>query len=147
MIIHSRLLGSLTVTDEEVYSFPLGLFGFPECRSFAMVRAERDGFYWLQSVDLEALAFILVDPFVYFDGYSVDVPTPDLRDLEIADAAELAIFAIVTLPRTPAESPTANLHGPLAFNMRLRRGKQLALQDEEYGVRCTFDLDAPSVVE
>jgi flagellar assembly factor FliW len=147
VIIQSQLLGALTVTEEEIFSFPTGLFGFPECRSFVMVGTDRTGFYWLQSVDHATLAFILVDPFLYFDGYAVDVAPADLVELGVEGGSDLAIFAIVTLPRSHDEPPTANLQGPLALNMRLSRGKQLAVQDPRYGVRCELDLGAVASAE
>jgi flagellar assembly factor FliW len=140
VIVESKLFGNLTVAPEEAFFFPLGLFGFPECRSFVMLSAGREGFYWLQSVEHSALAFMLVDPFLHFDGYAVDLGATDRADLDVVDAADAAIFGIVTLPRSADEPPTVNLQGPLALNFRARRGKQLAVQDTEYGVRCPLEL-------
>jgi flagellar assembly factor FliW len=140
MIVHSDLLGPLTVSPEELISFPNGLFGFPECQSFALVPAARDGMFWLQSTDHGTLAFLLADPFLFFDGYVVDLAAADRSELEAEDAGEIAILAIVTLPHTREEPPTANLQGPLAFNLRARRAKQLAISDSEFGVRCPLDL-------
>jgi flagellar assembly factor FliW len=142
VIVDSRLFGALTVAPEEVFHFPVGVYGFPECRSFVMLTAEREGFYWLQSVEHSALAFMLVDPFLYFEGYVVDLGATDRGDLQVTDAGDTAIFGIVTLPRSSDEPPTVNLQGPLALNMRARLGKQLALQDSDYGVRCPLDLAA-----
>src|SRR5439155_14844412 len=35
MTIQSAILGEVTVNAQDVVSFPAGLLGFPECRSFA----------------------------------------------------------------------------------------------------------------
>lgn len=139
MIISSDLFGSLTVSPEELIDFPGGLFGFPECRGFVLIPAERTGLYWLQSAEHGALAFLLVDPFLFFDGYAVDVAPVDLADLG-GESAEIAILAIVTLPRERGGQPTANLQGPLAVNLALRTGKQLAIAESQFGVRCPFSL-------
>ena len=141
VIVDSKLFGSLTVSEDELFQFPNGLYGFPECRTFVMLAAERDGFYWLQSADHSALAFMLVDPFLFFDGYTVELGNTDRAELEIDEPSDAAILAIVTLPRGPGEPPTANLQGPLALNTRDKRGKQIALQDTEFGVRCELDLE------
>ena len=91
--------------------------------------------FWLQSADHAALAFLLVDPFLACEGYAVDLNAADLTDLRAVTPADVAVLAIVTLPRTRAESPTANLQGPLALNVADGRGKQLAISDKGYGVR------------
>ncbi len=140
MIVQSDLLGTLEVTEEEIIDFPAGLFGFPECRSFILLPAARDGVYWLQSVEHGALAFLLADPFQYFEGYSVDLPPADRKDLRVASQSDLVVLAIVTLPRSREEMPTANLQGPLAINLISRRGKQLAIGESEHGIRCPIAL-------
>jgi flagellar assembly factor FliW len=140
MIIPSDLLGPLTVSEEEVVQFPAGLYGFPECQRFVVVPAEREGLYWLQSLDHAALAFLLADPFAFFDGYSVDLAPTDLAELQATESSEIGLLAIVTLPRTRHERPTANLQGPLAIHLGAQRGKQLAIAESEFGVRCAFEL-------
>jgi flagellar assembly factor FliW len=140
MFVNSDMLGPLDVADDEVIEFAAGLFGFPECRAFVLVPAERDGLFWLQSADHSALVFLLVDPFVFFEGYSVDLTSIDRAELQAFDAADVAVLAIVTLPRSRAQQPTANLQGPLALNLRSRRGKQIALADSEFGLRRPIDL-------
>ena len=143
MIIESDLLGPLEVAADELYRFPQGLFGFPDCHEFILVGAERPGLYWLQSTEFPALAFVTVDPFSYFDGYVLDLPTPDLRDLRVGSPDDVLVLAIVTLPGAHDEPPTANLQGPVAFNVRSRLAKQVVLENSPFGTRCPFELDHP----
>jgi flagellar assembly factor FliW len=138
MNIQSDLLGPLKVETSELLRFPTGLFGFPEARDFVLLQAERKGVYWLQSAEHSALAFVLVDPFVHFTGYSVEIPDGDLRDLGRPEEEDLMVLAIVTLPRSSDGKATANLQGPLALNLRNRLGKQLA--EGEGDLRKTFSL-------
>lgn len=140
MIVESELLGTLTVPDEEVIRFPTGLFGFPDHQDFLLLPAEQEGLYWLQSTESEALAFLLADPFVFFDGFSVELSPGDRHDLRANEASEIAVLAIVTLPRSPREQPTANLQGPLALNLKAQRAKQLAIPDSDFGLRAPLDL-------
>jgi flagellar assembly factor FliW len=140
MLVTSDLLGPLTVPVDEVIEFPSGIFGFPECRRYVLVPGEREGFFWLQSADHSALAFLLVDPFLFFEGYSVDLSAQEIQELGVREASDVAILAIVTLPRTRHEQPTANLQGPVAIAFGSRRGRQLAIAESEFGVRCTLDL-------
>ena len=143
-LVHSDLLGSFTIPGGSAIDFPSGLLGFPDCHRFALVRAGTDAVYWLQSLDETSLGFLLVDPFVHFADYSVDIPANDAAELSANDAAEMAVLAIVTLPSTssPDARPTANLQGPVAINLRLRRGMQIICPDVDYGVRRPFTLSA-----
>lgn len=140
MIVQSDLLGEIEITSDEIIDFPSGLFGFPECRGFVLLPAAREGMYWLQSTEHGALAFLLADPFRFFTGYSVDLAAADRVDLRVTSPADVVVLSIVTLPRSRDGRPTANLQGPLAINVAARRGKQLALGESEFGIRCPIDL-------
>lgn len=141
MTVESKILGPLTVPAEAIIRFPSGLFGFPERRSFAFVPGNREGTYWLQSADDPYLAFVLVDPFLFFPGFTADLPPAEVAELGSSEeAGDVAVLAIVTLPASRGEKPTANLQGPLALNLKAQLGKQLALEDPTYGVRCEFEL-------
>lgn len=128
----------LTATPTETLHFDRGLLGFPECRSFRVRAAERAGLYWLESLENETLHFLLVDPFRFFPGYAVELGAVDRNALDARDAADVAVFAIVTLPRDGG-SWTANLQGPVVINTRSGLGRQMVLGDARIGVRCPFD--------
>ncbi|MEQ8329945.1 MAG: flagellar assembly protein FliW [Longimicrobiales bacterium] len=132
--IDSTLLGPLSVPVEQSFTFGQGIPGLPEARSFALLSAEREGFYWLQSLDSAALTFLLIDPFRFVDGYSVDLTPTELGVLTPDDPADILVLSILTLPKKPEDPATANLQGPLAFNVRLRQGKQVILESP-YGLR------------
>ncbi len=123
-------------------TFPAGLFGFPECRDFLLTTTGRAGFYWLRSCEHDALAFLLADPFIFFPGYSLDLGDRDAAGLAFADAADLAVLAIVTLPRGAGEPLTANLQGPVVLNIPRGVGRQVVVPDSAYGLRCEFRVEA-----
>ena len=139
MNVPSQLLGELTVEPDEVFHFPSGLFGFPDSRDFVLLPAEQEGFFWLQSTEHAALAFLLADPFRFFEGYAVVVGQNERGDLRDPERAELLVLVIVTLPRKRGDRPTANLQGPIALNLRARLARQLPVADGEFGVREEFD--------
>jgi len=140
LAVRSDLLGDLEVRASDVFSFPRGVLGFPECRRFALLRGARDGLYWLQSLDYSALAFLLVDPFTVMSNYAVDVEPWQVAEIGSADPSDLGLLAIVTLPSQRGELATVNLQGPLAFNFRTRRAKQIICAEDTHGVRCPVDL-------
>lgn len=139
--VSSDLLGPLAVARDAIFTFAEGVFGFPECRRFALLAAGRPGVYWLQSLEHGTLTFLLADPFRFVPGYSVELGDADQVELGAHEPADVAMLCIVTLPRTRDERPTANLQGPLAFNMRTQDARQLALGDARWGVRWALDLD------
>jgi len=140
-LVHSDLLGDFTIPSNSAIEFSAGLLGFPECRRFALVRAGTDSMYWLQSLDYPTLVFLLVDPFPHFTDYTVEIPAIDAQELGVAAPSDLAMLSIVTLPAPGSgERPTANLQGPVAINLRSRRGKQIVGADADHGVRRPFDI-------
>ncbi len=140
LTVRSDLLGELKLRSTDVFLFAQGILGFPECRCFALLRGTRDGLYWLQSMEYSALAFLLVDPFTVVDDYAADVPSSKLADLGAANATDIAILAVVTLPNASGDCPTVNLRGPLAINFGTRRAKQIVTHEGDYSVRCPVDL-------
>jgi flagellar assembly factor FliW len=138
--VRSDLLGELQVRSNDALHFNNGMLGFPECRRFALVRAERDGLFWLQSMEYSTLAFLLVDPFAVVREYSIDVAPSQLAELGAYRPADIGLLSVVTLPAGPGEQPTANLQGPIAINFATRMAKQLVLSETDFGVRVPIDL-------
>ena len=137
--VRSDLLGTIEVDPAAVFTFPRGLLGFPECRSFVLVPSERDHVYWLQSADYPSLAFLVIDPFTFFEGYTVDLAATELARAPISPD-NVTILAIVTLPRAAGDRPTANLQGPLVLDSRRSEGFQVIVADGRYGIRETLAL-------
>lgn len=136
----SALLGTLSVPGDRVFRFPSGLVGLPDCRTFALVPG-RPGLYWLQSLEHATLTFLLADPFLCVEGFQLELDLPPLSGRPREE--ELAVLAIVTLPRDPEGSATLNLQGPLLFSFADGTGRQLVLSRSPWGVRHPIDL-APS---
>lgn len=140
--IRSELFGTIDLTEDDLIEFSDGLLGFPECRTWALLRGTKDGTAWMQSADHATLVFLLVDPFIFFDGYSAELSPSELTRLKARDAGEIAVFAIVTLPKSGEETCTANLQGPVVMNVTSRRGVQVVLGDQPFGTRAPIPLSA-----
>lgn len=134
--VRSTTLGTLHADPADLVTFPSGLAGLPQAREWVLVRTEREGFYWLQSRQEAALTFLLADPFRAFPGYEVELGPGDLAALGSRGAQDVAVLAVVTLPGRPGAPLLANLQGPLALDLRTRRGRQVILSESPYGIRC-----------
>ena len=131
MKIATKAYGLIDVDERQRISFPLGLLGFEPLKEYVLLDAERQPFYWLQSLEVEQLAFILINPFLFRPDYELDIDDEDLRDIGLSGPEKALIFAVVTIP-PEGEPMTANLQGPLVLNRDTRTGKQAVLTDSRW---------------
>jgi flagellar assembly factor FliW len=129
--VATKAYGLIEVDPRQKIIFPQGLFGFESFKEYMLLDAERQPFYWLQSVDVEGIAFILINPFLFRPDYEVNINNEELADIDILSPEKALIFSIVTIP--PGGGPmTANLQGPLIINRDTRTGKQAVLTDSRW---------------
>jgi flagellar assembly factor FliW len=132
MIKETSTLGTLDISEEQVYHFPKGLPGFEEETEFAVVELEDGQFSYLQSLKTDSLTFLLTDPFLFYPDYEFEFPDTDAEELEIKDA--FLIRSIVTL-REELEQSTLNLLAPIVLNPLNHTGKQVVLIKSHYQTR------------
>ena len=131
MKVATKAYGLIDVDERQKLIFNRGLFGFENLHEYILLDAERQPFYWLQSVKSEAVAFILVNPFLFRPDYEVNISNEELAEIGINSPEKALILSIVTIP--PDGSPmTANLQGPLVINRDTRTGKQAVLSDTRW---------------
>lgn len=137
--VPSRLFGPIKVTPDRLFFFPTGLLGFTGESRYVLLPANREGVFWLQSADDGNLAFLVVDPFRFFEDYIVDVPDQDMP-FDTSASDDLLVLTIVTLPRDAAARPTTNLQAPVVLHLRDRCGTQFVLRTGNQPSRQPFDL-------
>ena len=108
--------------------FPNGLFGFESFTKFSLIEAEYKPFYWLQSEQDKTLSFLVVDPFIFFDDYELDIDDNSLKSIEVKTPADVVVLTIITIPGSNGKI-TANLQGPLIINKTNNLGMQFVLSD------------------
>jgi flagellar assembly factor FliW len=127
----TKAYGVIDVDERQKIAFPQGLFGFESFKDYVLLDAQQQPFYWLQSVDMEQIAFVLVNPFLFRPDYEINIENDELADIDIRSPEKALLFVIVTIP--PDGSPmTANLQGPLVINRDTRMGKQAILTDTRW---------------
>lgn len=135
MQIKTKAYGVVDIDDRQLLRFPSGLFGFETLRDFALLDAAQQPFYWLQSVDVEQVAFVLIKPTIFRPDYEPAVTGQDLEalGLENTDGEESLVFSIVTFVEN--ETMTANLQGPVIINRNKRTGRQCISTDSRWQTR------------
>ena len=136
MIIKTRYFGELDIRDEDIIRFGHGIPGFENVKRFVLIDSDEDGlpFKWIQGVDEPKPAFVIVDPFVISKDYEVKLSDELLDELEIKSPTDVSVFCIVVVPEDISKM-TVNLQAPLVISNVSRKGRQLILDTDKYGVR------------
>ena len=131
MKVLTKAYGQVEVNERQRITFPSGLFGFESFKEYVLLDAEQQPFYWLQSLDVEQVAFVLINPFLFRPDYEMNIDNEELLPIGITDPGKAVIFSIVTI--SSDDSPmTANLQGPLVINRDSRLGIQAILTDTRW---------------
>ena len=131
MKVATKAYGLIEVNEGQKICFPQGLFGFEHLKDYLLLDAERQPFYWLQSADVEQVAFVLINPFLFRTDYELNIDNDELHAIGITDPDKALIFTIVTIPGDGGPM-TANLQGPLVINRESRIGMQAVLTDSRW---------------
>ncbi|MDP8246462.1 MAG: flagellar assembly protein FliW [Candidatus Hinthialibacter antarcticus] len=135
--------GSITIPETDVLDLPEGLVGFNLYHRFTILKdPEQEPFLWLQSLNEPDLAFVVVNPFLFFPGYEIKVKNSDLASIGLDDLAKAEVLTIVTIPTNPMDL-TTNLRGPMVVNVEDKVAKQFVLIDDRYNTKHFLLHDIP----
>jgi len=142
LTVSTTRFGDISIEEDRLIHFPEGLLGFPDQKTF-IIQQHKSGslFYWLQSVDLPYLAFIIINPFLGEKDYLKELPPSDQVYFNgIEDGRTLAL-ALVTIKPESVPPLTMNLVGPVIINLENRTGRQVVLSTTRYS--CKHPLVLP----
>lgn len=131
MTIATKAFGEVEVDERQILDFPEGLIGFQKFKRYALLDAPQKPYFYLQSMDLPELAFILVDPFLFRADYAVDVNDELSAALGLKSPEDALILCLVTAPPNGG-AVTANLMGPLVIGKASRLGAQAPQADPRW---------------
>jgi len=129
--VTTKAFGLIDVEEHQRVTFPQGLFGFESFKDYVLLDAEQEPFFWLQSMDEENVAFVLINPFIFRTDYEMNIDNEELLPIGISDPGKAVIFSIVTIP-PDGGAMTANLQGPLIINRDNHLGVQAILTDSRW---------------
>jgi len=130
MLIHTSRFGEVDVDQNRIMKFPKGLLGFPDESQYVLLEAGQDSyFWWLQSIELPELAFVVTDPSYFVPTYKVPIRVEQMNELGISSLDEAQVFVVVNKRDSWL---TGNLQGPLVINVASRTGEQLVLSDRRF---------------
>lgn len=136
MEINTIRFGTIDVQKDKVLSFPKGILGYSNDKQYILFpHAEGSPFFWLQSVDDGSLAFVVMNPRLVKNDYSIKIEETAMETLQANDTTELDVMCIVTIPPNRPKDMTINLLGPIIINTHKRRALQIVCPDENYSHR------------
>ncbi|MBJ6361930.1 flagellar assembly protein FliW [Paenibacillus sp. GCM10012307] len=128
-------LEEVEIPRESILRFELGLPGFENLRSFALIQmAEDSDIRTLQSLEESHISFLVSSPFIFHPQYEFDLPEPVQEELELNGEEDLEILAILNVPGDISKA-TINLLAPLIVNKNNGKAKQYILRSNEYSPR------------
>jgi len=120
-----------------VIEFVAPMPGFPDARSFVLVRVDDDGLVFsMTSVDTPELRFLVMAPSPFFPDYAPEIDDESLTALGAGpdDAGDLLVLLVITTGEKAADA-TANLMAPIVVHQRTRRAVQVILATSGLAVR------------
>ncbi len=134
MKVNTKPYGLIDVDERQRIFFPYGILGFESLKDYVLLDASQQPFYWLQSMDVVEIAFVLIDPRIFRPDYELEVDEEELKEIGIESKNDILDFAIVTIPENTANM-TANLQGPIIINKKTRVGRQSISTNPKWKVR------------
>lgn len=126
--VKTTRFGLVEVNADQLITFPHGLLGFEELHDYFFHPVPGNpAFRWMQAVSASDVAFLLVDPFIFFPDYAVEISPQQEQELDVGSPQEVLVYTTVTIPAGRTEDITTNLAGPLVFNPHKRLGLQVVM--------------------
>jgi len=135
VIVETRRFGSLEIEEKDVIFMVGGMLGFEDKSKYILLDHDKETpFKWLQSAEDPALAFVVMEPFLFYPQFEFDLSEEDVRELELEKPEQAQVFAVLVVPED-VKKITANLKAPIVINTYNKKGKQVILTSDRYPVK------------
>ncbi len=136
MKINTSRFGEIDVPDEDIITFPYGILGFDKSSQYVILNdPATEPLRWLQSIQEDDLAFVIIDPLRFRVEYELDLSDEDVESLELTSPEEAITYAIVVIPKNEPQRMTANLQGPIVINAAKMVAKQVISTNPQHRLK------------
>ena len=133
MEVRTTRFGVIDIAEDRVITFTKGLLGFPGHTRYCLLEPGEDAcFFWLQSVEDPDLAFVITDPRLFVQDFSVPIRPEQMTDLSLNGLEDAQVFVVVN---KVGDQLTGNLQGPLVVNTLNKIGEQIVLAEKRWTTR------------
>lgn len=136
MEINTRDFGVVEVDEDAVYEFDDGLYGFEDTKRFAIFKRDFEdiSFLNLQAVDSIVPCFLVFEPWDLHPDYRPVLSKEDLELCQAGNIEDLVFLVIATVPASIGDL-SINLKSPVVLNPKIRKARQVILQNPDYAVK------------
>ncbi|WP_196598634.1 flagellar assembly protein FliW [Pectinatus frisingensis] len=125
--------GNIEVDETRAIRFADGIPAFEDEHEFVIIPYNEEmPFLFLQSTNTPDLAFLMVNPFIFFTDYEFTINDTAMDKLQIKKQEDILIFSLLTVPDGDVGKTTANLLAPIVINQLNHRAVQLILENTDY---------------
>lgn len=137
MEINTQYFGTISCSEKELIHFPDGLFGFPELKDYVPLafHDNSDALICLQSIKNFDISFIVMNPFLLYEGYSPELSKEDKRLLKVSRMEDIISYYVICVIHDSMDDSTVNLKCPIAVNTENREARQVILDNPLYKFR------------
>lgn len=129
MEIETRDFGKMEINEDQIISFPDGLYAFEDARRFALIAPKENEYpIWLQCIDNLRPCFIVFDPYIFCEDYNFSLNEGEKTILGIKDNSNTKVLCIAHVPEDFRDT-TVNMKSPIVVNMDNKTAMQVILQD------------------
>jgi flagellar assembly factor FliW len=128
MQVDTSRFGTIAIKEEELITFPWGIPGFENLKSYVLLEYKSGPFQWLQSVEEPSVAFVVCAP----DFLELVYSTPDAKKnlIKLESDDDLVVLNIVSF--NPEKGAMRfHVRSPLLFNVAARIGYQWTMEADE----------------
>lgn len=135
MKVKTAHFGEIEADESRVVEIKGGILGFEDQTKFIMIDDnESKPFMWLQSLDRQATAFIVINPFLVVPEYVPEISDNDGQTLELQGPEKAMVVAIATLRHDPFRV-SINLRAPVIINPDKKIARQIVLENPRWEIQ------------
>ena len=135
MKVDTTRFGAITIDEQKIITMPFGMLGFPDEKRYVIVQhKENSPFFWYQSMDDPALAFVITSPFFFVPDYAVSLGDA-INQMSWDDGDKVELYVVVNIPNGSPDKMTANLIGPILVNTENYQAVQMVVTESPYSHR------------
>ena len=128
MQVNTTRFGTIEIEEKELISFPWGIPGFEELKSYVLLEYKNGPFQWLQSVEEPMVAFVVCPP--DFIGMEYSIPESKKNVIQLDKPEDLVVLNIVSFNKDKG-GMRFHVKSPLLFNVAARIGYQWTMEADE----------------
>ena len=116
MTINSHRFGPLEVPEDKIITMERPILGFERLKHYCLIEmTELAPFHWMQSTEDPTVAFLVMNPVIFFPDYRIEINSQEIAELGVTDSDSVETYVILTIQKN-ASDISANLQGPILIN-------------------------------